>query len=134
MIINLHLQAGNRLLSRKKTKKPDYNTITFLLLILQKTFRPGDNDMHTKDAKDIPFQDGPYKFRGLPGLIIKIKDQTHSHSFELKGIKNRTADFKYPEESSYKSFISISHAKYTQLYRSFLETLQPDGQILPATR
>jgi GLPGLI family protein len=26
-------------------------------------------------STDIPFQDGPYKFYGLPGLIVKIEDE-----------------------------------------------------------
>ena len=37
---------------------------------------------------EIPIQDGPYKFRGLPGLIVKLEDQTKSHVFNLQGIKN----------------------------------------------
>lgn len=37
---------------------------------------------------EIPIQDGPYKFHGLPGLIVKIEDQNKSHSFSLTGIKN----------------------------------------------
>ncbi len=37
---------------------------------------------------EIPIQEGPYKFHGLPGLIVKIEDETRSHSFELNGIKN----------------------------------------------
>ncbi|MGA9211348.1 GLPGLI family protein [Kaistella sp.] len=36
---------------------------------------------------DVPIQDGPYKFSGLPGLIVEIFDQTGSHKMELKGIK-----------------------------------------------
>ncbi|QOW11084.1 GLPGLI family protein [Kaistella flava (ex Peng et al. 2021)] len=36
---------------------------------------------------DVPIQDGPYKFSGLPGLIVEIADQTGSHKIELKGIK-----------------------------------------------
>ena len=39
-------------------------------------------------STDIPIQDGPYKFYGLPGLIVKIEDKTGSHKLELKGIKN----------------------------------------------
>ena len=27
------------------------------------------------------FQDGPYKFRGLPGLIVKLEDATQSSTF-----------------------------------------------------
>lgn len=37
---------------------------------------------------DIPIQDGPYKFKGLPGMIMKIEDTTKSHSFKLVGLKN----------------------------------------------
>lgn len=39
-------------------------------------------------STDIPIQDGPYKFQGLPGLIVKIEDKSGSHKMELKGIKN----------------------------------------------
>ncbi|SDF55478.1 GLPGLI family protein [Epilithonimonas hungarica] len=39
-------------------------------------------------STDIPIQDGPYKFQGLPGLIVKVEDRTGSHKMELKGIKN----------------------------------------------
>lgn len=38
-------------------------------------------------STDIPFQDGPYKFYGLPGLIIKIEDATGSHTMTLVGNK-----------------------------------------------
>ena len=37
---------------------------------------------------DVPIQDGPYKFSGLPGLIVEIYDQTCTHKMELKGVKN----------------------------------------------
>lgn len=36
---------------------------------------------------DIPVQDGPYKFHGLPGLIVNIEDQTQSHIFTLQAVK-----------------------------------------------
>ncbi|PWN61268.1 GLPGLI family protein [Chryseobacterium viscerum] len=38
-------------------------------------------------STDIPFQDGPYKFYGLPGLIVKIEDKTGSHIMTLMGNK-----------------------------------------------
>ena len=43
-------------------------------------------------STEIPIQDGPYKFRDLPGLIVKIEDKTGSHKMELKGIKNISGD------------------------------------------
>mgnify|MGYP003603853152 CR=1 FL=1 len=36
-------------------------------------------------STDIPLQDGPYKFNGLPGLIVKIEDEGKNYSWELKG-------------------------------------------------
>jgi len=38
-------------------------------------------------SADIPFQDGPYKFYGLPGLIVKMEDATGSHIMTLVGNK-----------------------------------------------
>ncbi|WP_288438003.1 GLPGLI family protein [uncultured Chryseobacterium sp.] len=36
---------------------------------------------------DLPFQDGPYVFSGLPGLIVKLEDATGSHIMTLIGNK-----------------------------------------------
>ena len=43
-------------------------------------------------STDIPIQDGPYKFHGLPGLIVKIEDKSGSHKMEMKGVKNINGD------------------------------------------
>lgn len=40
---------------------------------------------------DVPIQDGPYKFSGLPGLIVEISDAQANHKMELKGIKKMAA-------------------------------------------
>ena len=68
-------------------------------------------------ATDLPIQDGPYKFRGLPGLIVKIEDQTKTHSFELKGISNYTDNRKLEldEARNYEKEITIDYSKYKKL-------------------
>ncbi|MDR2204891.1 MAG: GLPGLI family protein [Flavobacteriaceae bacterium] len=38
-------------------------------------------------CNDIPFPDGPYKFHGLPGIIVKIEDDDKNYSWEMKGNK-----------------------------------------------
>lgn len=42
-------------------------------------------------TSDIPVQDGPYIFHGLPGLIVKISDSENLYNFELEGVKNKFA-------------------------------------------
>lgn len=64
---------------------------------------------------DIPIQDGPYKFHGLPGLIVKIEDKTKSHSFVLKEIKKLTSDQEWVSDSEKKTFgsiIAVDQEKY----------------------
>jgi GLPGLI family protein len=36
---------------------------------------------------EIPISDGPYKFNGLPGLIVRIADEKKFYVFELTGFK-----------------------------------------------
>lgn len=38
-------------------------------------------------TQEIPFAEGPYKFNGLPGLIVKIQDDKGHYIFELTHIK-----------------------------------------------
>ncbi len=38
---------------------------------------------------DLPISFGPYKFKGLPGLIVKITDSTQTYDFELYAIVER---------------------------------------------
>lgn len=50
-------------------------------------------------STDLPFQDGPYKFSGLPGLIVKIEDDEKNYSWVLQGNKkvNNYSEFSYIE-------------------------------------
>ena len=44
-------------------------------------------------TQEIPISDGPYKFNGLPGLIIRIYDTKHHYLYDLIEVK-KTADQK----------------------------------------
>lgn len=67
-------------------------------------------------SQELPIQDGPCKFHGLPGLIVKVEDQTHSHLFELKAIKNldeiKTEIFKAKE-------IAINQKQYAKVIKDY---------------
>lgn len=68
---------------------------------------------------NIPIQDGPYKFNGLPGIIIKLEDKTKSHSFVLKEVKKLRPDQEWVSDSEKKVFgslISIDEEKYKKQF------------------
>ena len=46
-------------------------------------------------AKDIPINDGPYKFSGLPGLIIELYDEKDSYHFQLINYDKRNDNISY---------------------------------------
>lgn len=73
-------------------------------------------------ATDIPIQDGPYKFHGLPGLIVKLEDKTQSHSFVLKEIKKLPGDYQWESDNNKKSFnatITLDEKKYKKQFVDF---------------
>lgn len=44
---------------------------------------------------EIPVDAGPWKFQGLPGLILKLEDSKGEHMFEAVGTKNEVFPFGY---------------------------------------
>ncbi|MBF8457929.1 GLPGLI family protein [Kaistella sp. G5-32] len=67
-------------ITNEKAKIGTYNT-------QKATTEFGGRKWNAWFTSDIPFQDGPYKFHGLPGLIVKIEDEGKNYSWELKGNK-----------------------------------------------
>lgn len=67
-------------------------------------------------SSDLAIQDGPYKFKDLPGLIIKIEDDTQSHIFELVGIKNINNNLQYPELNGPAKEIVLTQQEFEKLF------------------
>lgn len=67
-------------------------------------------------STDIPVQDGPYKFHGLPGIIVKLEDRTGTHRFELKGIKNSVQKVEMPFSAKE---IAINRKQYNRLVEDY---------------
>lgn len=65
-------------------------------------------------STDIPFQDGPYKFSGLPGLIVKIEDEGKNYSWVLQGNK-KVKD--YSEFSYIENLMQAKGGKVNELSR-----------------
>ena len=70
---------------------------------------------------EIPIQEGPYKFRGLPGLILKIYDSTNSHIFTLAGIQklkkvsSKDDNFVF----DFGTNQNLTQEKYKQIFNEF---------------
>ena len=67
-------------------------------------------------AQEIPFQDGPYKFRGLPGLIIKLEDAKGDYSFDLMQTKKLT---EIPTLETRGTPIKIKRSEYEKQEKAF---------------
>jgi len=67
---------------------------------------------------DLPYQDGPYKFGGLPGLIVKVEDDKGEYSFDL--MKNyKIADF--PALNQFGNTIKVKRTDYVKQQKKFME-------------
>ncbi|MCJ7933942.1 MAG: GLPGLI family protein [Chryseobacterium sp.] len=94
-----------------KQKIGEYNT-------QKATTEFGDRKWTAWFTTDIPFQDGPYKFYGLPGLIVKIEDSEKNYSWVLQGNK-KVKD--YTEFSYIENLMHASGGKVSDLPREKFE-------------
>lgn len=67
-------------------------------------------------TSDIPIQDGPYKFHGLPGLIVKLEDVSKSHVFNLQAVKNLT---EIPKDVFGEKEILVNQKQYDKLVKEY---------------
>ncbi len=71
-------------------------------------------------CEEIQLQDGPYKFSGLPGLIIKIYDTKEEYVFTLKSIK-KVDELNLPIYSGGKKIIETTKEKFILAKKSYEE-------------
>lgn len=74
-------------------------------------------------TEEIPIQNGPWKFCGLPGLIIKVGDVENKFVYELTGI-NLKAKYDNKIISVPKEYVkdkAITHKQFMILYKKKLE-------------
>ncbi|PWS30665.1 GLPGLI family protein [Pedobacter paludis] len=83
-------------------------------------------------ANDIPIQNGPWKFCGLPGLIIKINDDKKIFTYELTGIDLKTKIDKniVSVPSSYLKDEPITHKEYIMLLNKKVLAYQKMARVV----
>lgn len=71
-------------------------------------------------SNDLPFQDGPYKFSGLPGLIVKISDSKNEYSWILKGTKKIAPfdEYSYSDKLYYRGNFKINNISKSKFEKS----------------
>ena len=92
-------------------------------------------------TKEIPFSEGPYKFTGLPGLIVSLEDSENQFSFQL--IKSKKLDKTYDTKNilevrygekplmiSEKVFIKKSLEYYEDPYQEDRKDLKKGNTII----
>jgi len=68
-------------------------------------------------APDLPVNDGPWKFSGLPGLILSVEDSNKNFSFQAIGIENSKNPVNYPQ----KDYLKTSRGEVEKIQKKFSE-------------
>lgn len=68
---------------------------------------------------DIPISNGPWKFTGLPGLILNIADAQNHYIFECSGIE--IPKDKLPIEIEKRNYAKVSKKEFNKVYERFLK-------------
>lgn len=70
---------------------------------------------------DLPYSDGPWKFSGLPGLILSVKSDDDFLKITAKKIelKNKESE----KSVKYRSYAYISWQDYEQLYKITIDNI-----------
>lgn len=86
-------------------------------------------------ASQIPFQEGPYKFGNLPGLIVELHDQNNNFNFNLVKSENLSETYISNIFSSFlknSNLVEIPYKKFKQMkidyYKSPMKAAH-DGRV-----
>lgn len=77
-------------------------------------------------TEDVPLQNGPWKFCGLPGLIIKVNDSENIYNFELTALDFKTGfDTKIINiPQAYRDDSALQHHDFLELYNKKIKELE----------
>lgn len=73
----------------------------------------GGRDWEAWFTPEIPLNDGPYKFNGLPGLILKIQDTRHHYVFDFISINKPMKPLMIDHRD--KEFLNLTKEKFFRM-------------------
>ena len=83
-------------------------------------------------ALDLPLNDGPWKFAGLPGLIFAVEDSGKNFSFQAIGIENLNQTIDFPQKDYLKTSrneVEKIQKKYNEDPMDYLTNSMPGANI-----
>lgn len=100
----------------------------------------GGRDYKAWYTMEIPISEGPYKFSGLPGLIVRVADVEKEHIFQLHRVKNcknnKALIYTKPDKfqtTTARDFVKALKVHFADLYRRYsgntsITHSSPDGE------
>lgn len=83
---------------------------------------------------DIGIQEGPYKFIGLPGTIVKIRDFKNQVQFELLSIRKGSFEIAVPDRSKNAGIKQVSSVELKRMKEDALKNplvgMESRGQVM----
>ncbi|WP_027380299.1 GLPGLI family protein [Chryseobacterium daeguense] len=80
-------------------------------------------------TKDIPVSEGPYRFKGLTGLILEVSDPNKFHSFTAIGIEKRAVEI-----APLQKGIPVTREQYIKKREEFKSNPYPQSKTLTKER
>ena len=84
---------------------------------------------------ELPVPEGPYKFSGLPGLIVKVYDKQKDYVFELQHLKNLAPKVPILKRSDKVNITDLEKGEYNEVVKrhkkNFMQSFTNAGMDLP---
>jgi GLPGLI family protein len=99
-----------------KLSKEKKTILTYECYKAQTTFR--GRNYTAWYTKDIPISDGPYKFAGLPGLILEVNDDKDNFHYKLLQIIKKSKDILYSTDIHFIDRKKLLEAKINNIRKN----------------
>ena len=74
-------------------------------------------------TREIAINDGPYKFKGLPGLIVELYDDKKEHHFLLSSLKNKNINYSL----NHRNIIKVNMEEITKVRNNQINNIKNSG-------